>query len=221
MKKACAILVVSLAMLLQWRSIANAQIPVEMFVGHERTTLDIMFFKVFLDEENRHTPWLFFNRNRASIDYRMNSTSYLPQFGFTEALSYNHPLLKGFAPVAVLQMLNRSVTPKVGIQYATVSDTFTLFSWVVVEPRQAPSIDAFVLVRYTPHLGHGWRLFTQLELVNTFPTEQQSALSMVQRGRLGVQYRTFQCGLGADFAFTGAGLLVHTNNLGIFIRHEF
>ena len=80
-------------------STAKAQIPVEIFAGHERTTVDIMFFKYFKNNQGENSRWLFFNRNRASVDYRMTKTSYLPQFGFTEAISYNHEKLKGFAPV--------------------------------------------------------------------------------------------------------------------------
>ena len=59
-----------------------AQIPVEIFGGHHRSTIDIMFFKFFKNNKAENSPWLFFNRNRASIDYRMTDTSFLPQFGF-------------------------------------------------------------------------------------------------------------------------------------------
>ncbi|MCA6434258.1 MAG: hypothetical protein IM574_11695, partial [Cytophagales bacterium] len=82
---------------------AQAQIPVEIFAGYQKLTIDVMFFKYFKNKQKENSNWLFFNRNRASVDYRMTSKTYLPQFGFTEAISYNHPKLKGFAPVAVVQ----------------------------------------------------------------------------------------------------------------------
>lgn len=210
-----------LAMLLQLRGIATAQIPVEIFVGHERTTLDIMFFKFFLNDDNSHTPWLFFNRTRAGLDYRLTDTSYFPQFGFTEAFSYNHPSLNGFAPVGVVQILNRGIFPKVGIQYANISTDATLFSWVVVETRQRPAIDVFLLARFTPKITDIWRLFTQIELINALPTEGQALFSFIQRGRVGVQYRSFQWGVGADITLTGKSAFAHTANIGLFVRHEF
>ena len=72
------------------KALAMAQIPVEIFAGHKKTTADIMFFKFFKNKDAQNTDWLFFNRNRASIDYDMSSKTNLPQFGFTEAISYNN-----------------------------------------------------------------------------------------------------------------------------------
>lgn len=85
---------------------SSGQIPVELMAGHERSTVDVMFFSFFKDKQGQNSRWLFFNRNRASIDYRMTDNTYLPQFGFTEAISYNHEKLNGFAPVAVGQVLS-------------------------------------------------------------------------------------------------------------------
>ena len=106
-----------MAMLL-FRGIAFAQIPVEVFAGHKKATADIMFFKFIKNKEGHNSKFLFFNRNRASIDYAMTKTTNLPQFGFTEAISYNHEKLKGFAPVVVGSILNRGIYPKAGIQFA-------------------------------------------------------------------------------------------------------
>jgi len=94
---------------------ASAQIPVEVFTGHEKTTVDIMFFKYVRNKQKENSEFLFFNRNRASLDYDQSSTENLPQLGFTEAISYNHLALNGFAPVLVSQILNRGFYPKAGI----------------------------------------------------------------------------------------------------------
>ena len=104
------------------------QVPVELFTGHEKTTIDLQFFRYVKQSNGQNSRWLFFNRNRASIDYAMTSKTSLPQFGFTEALSYNHPALKGFAPVAVVQVFNLGVFPKAGIQYARVRENLVIFS---------------------------------------------------------------------------------------------
>lgn len=201
--------------------VGTTQIPVEIFAGHERSTVDIMFFKFFKNKEGKNSSWLFFNRNRASIDYRMTQTAYLPQFGFTEALSYNHPGLKGFAPVVVGQVLSWGVYPKAGIQYAHIRKNMTLFTWLVSETAQDPDIDYFLLFRYTPRLSDKLNLFSQVESINTFPTTSAQNFSFTQRFRLGLQFRNFQLGAGADFNQSGHTHFVTTNNLGGFIRHEF
>lgn len=220
MRKAIIIILIGIC------STAKAQIPVEIFAGHEKTTFDIMFFKFFKDKQGVNSRWLFFNRNRASVDYRMTSATYLPQFGFTEAISYNHEKLKSFAPVFVTQLLNRGVFPKVGIQYAHISKNMTIFSWLVCETLEKPDLDFFLLFRYTPKLTENVNLFTQVESVNAFPTVSTENLSFTQRIRLGIQLKTYQFGTGADFnqsGFNQSGNTAFTKiyNIGGFIRHEF
>lgn len=202
-----------------------AQVPVEVFGGHERSTIDIMFFKFFRKSPERREQqkdrWLFFNRNRASIDYRMTKTSYLPQFGFTEAISYNHEKLKGFAPVMVVQVLSWGVYPKAGIQYAFLRKYLTVFSWMVCETLENPDVDVFLLLRYTPKLTNTLHLFAQAESVNAIPSVSREPFSFTQRFRLGLQVNAYQFGLGVDMNQTGNDRYTKTENGGIFIRHEF
>lgn len=199
----------------------SAQIPVEILLGHEKTSFDLMFFKYLKKHDGNNSRVLFFNRNRASIDYRQTSSTYLPQFGFTEALSYNHPAWKGFAPVLVAQLLNRGIYPKAGLQYAKLAKDFTFFSWVVAELQEEPNVDFFVLTRYTPALSERLHLYTQLELVNAFPMVENKTFSLIQRFRLGLKVKDWQYGLGADFSQNGRKTWTNTDNLGLFLRHEF
>lgn len=200
---------------------AKAQIPVEIYGGHEKTTIDIMFFKYFKNSQGENTPWLFFNRNRASIDYRMTETKFLPQFGFTEAISYNHEKLKGFAPVIVAQVLSWGVYPKAGIQYAHISKNMVFFTWLVTETLEQPDIDYFLLFRYTPTLSDKLKLFTQIESVNVIPMNSNDNFNFTQRLRLGLIKNNYQFGIGGDFNQTGTSTYIKTNNIGGFIRHEF
>lgn len=204
------------------RSVAFAQVPVEVFTGYKKATLDIMFFKYFKNkEENGRHKFLFFNRNRASIDYAMTSSSNLPQFGFTEAISYNHAGLKGFAPVAVASILNRGVYPKAGFQFAKIKTEYTIFSWIVTETLKNPNVDFFVLLRYLPKLSEKVNLFSQVELVNTFPTAAQNNFSFTQRLRLGLKLQEFQFGAALDFSQLGRKSFTQTENAGGFLRYEF
>lgn len=209
-----------IAVLFTW-STAIAQIPVELFGGNQRATLDLMFFKYFRNNQSVNSPWLFFNRNRAGIDYRMTTSSYLPQFGFTEAISWNHHRLRGFAPVMVVQLLNTGVYPKAGCQYAHIRKGLTVFSWLVAETRLKPDLDYFLLIRYTPVLSGNVKLFTQFESINTLPTVSSESYLFTQRLRLGISAGSFQCGLGLDMNQSGRVKFSGTHNVGAFIRHEF
>lgn len=204
-----------------FRNVAIAQIPVEAFLGNEKATIDIMFFKFFKNNSGQNSEWLFFNRNRASIDYTQTSTERLPQFGFTEAISYNNKNFLGFAPVAVLSVLNRGVFPKAGIQFAKITSDITVFAWSVVEKSNEPYIDLFLLARYTPQLTNSLHLFTQIESVNAFATNKVKTNSYVQRARIGLKIKEFQFGLGTDFSQVGNIEFFTTSNIGGFIRYEF
>jgi hypothetical protein len=197
-----------------------AQIPVEVFAGDKKTSFDLMFFK-FVKNKEVNSKFLFFNRNRVNLDYRQTSKTYLPVFGFTEAVSYNHSKLKGFAPVIVAQINNYGVYPKAGVQYFHRKSDFTFFSWVVCETLKDPNLDLFVLTRYEPKLTEKLNLFTQLELVNAFPTENNANYNLFQRVRVGLRIKEWQFGFGADFNEVGNKTFVTTTNIGGFLRHEF
>lgn len=198
-----------------------AQIPVELFAGDKKATVDILFFRFFKTRQGQPSKFLFFNRNRASIDYKMTTSTNLPQFGFTEAFSYNHPTLKGFAPVVVISLLNKGAYPKAGIQYANIKKDYTIFSWLVCETLKNPSVDLFFLGRYTPRLSDKLSLFTQVEFVNAFPTATENNFTFTQRFRLGLKIKEFQFGIGADISAIGRNVCTNTTNIGGFLRYEF
>ncbi|MDX2134521.1 MAG: hypothetical protein SFV52_07035 [Saprospiraceae bacterium] len=198
-----------------------AQIPVELFGGNEKASFDLMFFKFFKNEEGQNSRLLFFSRERAVVDYQQTSDSRLPQFGFTEALSYNHPALKGFAPVVVGQILNAGAFAKTGVQYARVSHTLTAFGWSVVEIKKRPFVDVFLLLRFTPALNAQWHFFSQLELINNLPTDEAALYVFTQRLRVGLKRGEWQFGVGGDFSAVGRGDFSRSQNMGGFLRHEF
>lgn len=206
---------------------AWAQVPVEVFAGHERATTDVMFFKYFKQinkssvENSSKSNWLLFNRTRSSVDYRMTKEQFLPQFGISGALSWNPRALKGFAPVVVGQIFNNGVYPKAGIQYAIIQKELTVFSWSVIELLRKPRLDYFLLLRYTPRLTEMINLFTQFESVNAIAFNENQPFSLTQRLRIGLKFREWQLGAGADFNQSGRKSFKHTDNLGGFVRYEF
>lgn len=213
--------IIYIVVLLVASSETYSQLPVEAFVGHKKTTIDILFFKYFKNNKGENSKFLFFNRNRAGVDYQQTSTANLPSFGFTEAVSFNHPELKGFAPVAVIQIFNSGLFPKAGVQYFHSKGAFTFFSWLVSETMTNPTIDFFILTRIEPKLTQGLKLFAQLELVNAIPTAPDAGYNYIQRARLGVRIKAWQVGFGGDFNQFGTDNFTTVNSLGAFVRHQF
>ncbi len=190
-----------------------AQIPVEAFIGHERATADVLWFRYIKDTAGENSRFLFFNRSRAAVDYSNNTT-----FGLTNALSFNFN--SGIGLVAVAQFFGSGFFPKAGIQYFAQKKKFTLFTWLVCETWNNPSIDWFLLSRYEPKLTDKLSLFWQLELVNT--TDRHGYYQLVQRARLGLGINpAWQLGLGTDFQQAGKEEFTSMANIGIFLRKVF
>lgn len=168
-----------------------------------------------------NSRFLFFNRNRAGVDYEQTSTTNLPQFGFTEAISYNDPRLKGLAPVAVVQLLNSGIYSKAGIQYVLIRKSLTIFSWLVIETASQPDVDLFLLMRYSPAITNRLNLYMQLESINALPTEASGIHNFIQRFRLGLKLQDWQFGIGSDFSQSGTTTFTKINNTGVFLRYEF
>ncbi|NUN10851.1 MAG: hypothetical protein HUU54_16875 [Ignavibacteriaceae bacterium] len=197
------------------------QIPVEIFVGDKKASADLMFFRFIKSGDGTNSEWLFFNRNRSVVDYKMNSTTYLPAFGHTMAFSYNNKHFIGFAPVSVLQINNSGVTPKLGMQYAHSSKEFLFFSWAVNEVKEEAMTDFFFLFRFSPPLNEDLNLFLQIESFNALPLLSENNLNLVQRLRIGIKMNAFQVGAGVDLNELGKNTFKVLENYGLFLRYEY
>lgn len=186
----------------------------EIYGGHQRAGVDLMWFKYFSNAEGKNSPFLFFSRNRASVDYE-NKTG---AFGSVNAISWN--LKNGLGAVAVGSFLNSGFTPKVGIQYFKARGDFMFFGWLVTDLKKHGQTDLFGLFRYQPRIRGELKMFAQAELFPVF-RPYDSYWNITERFRLGLRKKAWACGLMADLNHSGKTKLTHTNNLGGFVRHEF
>lgn len=194
----------------------NAQ-SVEVYAGHKRAGVDLMWFKNFKNIKDERTPFLFFSRNRASRDV-IHNVSNPTAFGSTNAISYNFK--NGIGIVGVASLLNAGFTPKAGVQYYKQKGDFMFFGWFVSDLKKNNNLDLFGLFRYQPKFNEQWRGFLQVELFPVYNPKNQ-IWNFTERFRLGVRYHTWASGLMLDFNQAGKDNFTSTNNLGIFIRNEF
>jgi hypothetical protein len=214
-------LLICLMAILFQQSIAFGQLPMELFIGDKKTSLDILFFKNFKKNGSQNSRFLFFNRNRISISYPLKNAQNLPQFGSTNAISFNHTKLNGLAPVFVVQGLNTGIFGKIGIQFVKLNPHILLFSWIVVELKANPNLDIYGLYRYTPIIKENIQLFTQIESINTFNSNKNLAQMFIQRARIGVQKKQTQVGVGIDLSEIGRSNYTTISNVGFFVRYDF
>lgn len=201
-----------LAMLL-FRGIAIAQ-SIETYAGNKRIGVDLMWFKNFKNIKDERTPFLFFSRNRASMDYKNKPTA----FGSTNAISYNFK--NGLGIVTVASFLNTGFIPKTGLQFVKTKGDFLFFGWLVADLKKDSNVDLFGLFRYQPKINDKWKGFGQIELFPVYnPTSE--IWNITQRLRFGAKYHAWAGGFMADFNQIGKSNFIKTNNMGGFLRYEF
>lgn len=206
-------LILAAVAMLFFEGVATAQ-AVETYAGHHRAGVDLLWFKNFKSKTAARTPFLFFSRNRANVDYENSPTA----FGSTNAVSYNFK--NGLGIVAVGSFVNTGFVPKAGVQFFKQKGDFMFFGWFVADLEKAGSLDLFGLFRFQPKLKNDWRVFSQVEL---FPVlnPKNEFWNLTQRLRLGAKYHAWAAGFMADFNQSGKGEFVRTHNLGGFLRHDF
>lgn len=204
------ILILSVA-LIGYCGIATSQ-SVEFYAGHQRSGVDIMWFRNFRNFRNEASPLLFFSRNRASVD---NGNA---AFGSTNAVSWN--FRSGIGLVAVGSFLGGGFTPKAGLQYYRQRGDLMCFGWLVADLQRNGNVDLFGMFRYSPAMRSGWRIFSQLELFPVYRTAT-GTFHLTQRLRVGPRYKAWATGLMVDL---NRGLErdgVSFWNTGGFLRYDF
>lgn len=207
------ILCVLLSLCLE-KDLCGQTIPVEIMAGTKRTGADLLWFRKIQDQKDSQSPWLFFHRSRASVDYS-NRVS----FGMTNALSYN--FRNGIGLVLATQFLQTGFVYKAGVQYFLSFPDGSLFTWLVAGENSMGhfSGDWFLLARWMPGLDEKRKWFLQAE--NLYQLDTENNITFVHRARAGWGNSHWQHGLAADFTAQGKnkpGLTIHP---GIFLRRVF
>ena len=197
--------------LLIFPTIGKAQIPVEVFVGHEQVQHEFFFFKD-LDTNSRVN---LFSMARFAVDYRepaFNSSfissqltyNFTPNWGLSGGAIYGDGV---FAPIVAISYTY--FTPK--------GDFFiNLFPTLIIQAQ--PQVELFGMIGYTPQLTKTLSLFTQVMFGTTFNARFSEHLFSYQQVRLGLGFKDwFQAGIGVDLNFLGNEWLPATN-IGVFLR---
>ena len=174
----------------------EAQIPAEIFVGEKRATIDVMFLSI-LKYQRRELPMVVLSPQPGIGRCTYIVAPTVGTFGFTEAISYNAPSLKGLAPVAVLSVLNGGLTPR------PVCSMFRSILNLPSLPGQLPPCNKtrcwiiFTDALYTLYISKN-KSFLQLESVNAIATREATSHSFTLRTRMGLKHHHFQWGVGLD-----------------------
>ena len=212
-------IVLVLSLIITCPAIAQ-KIPLEVFAGNDKVSFDLLLFKYLKNKKGENSPWLFINRDRIVMDYRMTSTTFLPQFAITNAFAYTPKSLKGFAPVGGAQIKNSGIIPKVGIFYSRAAKNWNGFTYLLVYPQKEAALEYALVFRYLPAITKKVKLFSQLEYASVYPTYTNGNILYIQRIRTGIKLNAWQFGAATDLQETGNTNFKPTATVGGFLRLE-
>jgi hypothetical protein len=206
-----------LVLIAVWMLVQNVQAQTvgEIFSTTQYINHEVWWNKPFADSSR----WSYFSFTRFRVNYETQQKN--------EFLSYstlNYDLGKGFGLSTGGFITKHGFSPVVAINYFFANDTWLINLFPSVELKQKPNAEIFAFVQFRPKLNDNWRLFSQLIANSNFNFIRHNFSE--QNLRVGLDYRSFQFGLGADFRQLTVKEDITlstriTNNFGIFIRKEF
>jgi hypothetical protein len=191
---------------------AHAQIPVQLFAGHNAVEFDFIWQKN-IDQNGKFS---LLNFTFFSLDYD-NAGNNAYEINQTAVYKF-HP---NWGLASGGRFVNDEFLPQIALSYelATGDLYFNVFPAVQYVPslREAGySVLGFLF--YTPEIDETWHLFTQLIFEPFF--SRRGHIYSFQQIRLGLDYNArFQFGLGANLEQIGSEFHF-TQNYGLFIRKE-
>ena len=195
----------------------KAQIPVEVFVGHEQIQHEFFFFKDF----NEKAKWNLFSMGRFAVDYEDES---LNSSFLSSQATYNVSDKWGISGGGIYS--EGDFAPILAVSYTYINESGNFFinlfpTWIV---RESAQYEMFGLVFFTPRINDKLNLFSQVIFGTTMNNRLNEHVFSYQQFRLGLDIvGKFQFGLAFDQNVLGTGELPgsYSNNAGLFIRKEF
>lgn len=194
---------------------AKAQLVGELFTSKSYTAHEFWGELAFSDSSR----FSFFSYNLFRISHNAGQQNSL--FNYS---TVNYSITENFGIAAGGFLTQEGFSPVVALNLTKVSDTWLVSFFPSVELVRKPNLDFFAFVQFRPKINDQWRVFSQI-IANTNFNFRQHNFSE-QALRVGLDYKTFQFGLGLDvnqFTFTENRVRQTdwSQHLGIFVRKEF
>lgn len=180
----------------------------EVLAGDKSTTTDLKFNTKLSDE------FSLFARNRIENPYQKSSVP-------LTLIDLNYNAGKGFSPlVEGLFTQKDGAIPRAGFTYQTKLGNISLNYINIFDLKDNPSVDLHPIISYSHRLNDRWNAFTQLEVLSNLGLQKGNHNFTSERVRLGLEYKGFKFGVGADFKQTG-DKFKQSNNYGGFVSKSF
>ncbi len=190
----------------------NPPVQVELSAGYEKTLFQSIIIKP-LDKKHRFD---FFN------------ISYFDNYYDEENKPFNEGLIQTYVAYNFIKGVGvglggtynsfGGVSANLVGQFVNAGPNHLIVFFATIYLEENPQYEAFTQLQYRFRLNDDWRLFTQLMALTNW-VELEDHNRSFQQLRVGLDYRNYQFGIGADFdQYTP--LPEHKGQVGLFVRAE-
>jgi hypothetical protein len=187
-------------------------IPIEAFAGNSYFNFQMIVNKPLAEK----SKFGFFNVTSFSGNYKNNPMR--NEFLSQGLLTYE--VLKGFSLAAGVTMNYKTgLRPTTGVQYVFANREWLLVILPRVDLRDDFNAETFGLIEYKPQLKQKIGLYSRIQVLYNHNSKQEFHDRSYLYARIGLSFRNFQCGLGANLDRYSPAK-INGENFGIFLRTQ-
>ncbi|QKG51250.1 hypothetical protein [Hymenobacter sp. BRD67] len=192
---------------------AGAPLPVEVMAGHQQLILQTVVNRKFAPDSR----FAFFNLTTFGADYHNEPT----KNSYLTSAALKVELLPRFSVFGGLNM-NSTVgfRPTGGLDYVFTNPTWLVVAEQSVDLTETHNLQSLVLVEFKPQLTERLALYSRVQGLYNYNTQEEAHDLSYLYLRLGLSYRTAGFGLAANLSRFGP-FKVLKENYGVFLRKEF
>ena len=192
---------------------AGPPLPVEVMAGNQQLILQTVVNKKFAPDSR----FAFFNLTTFGADYH-NAPA---KNNYLTSAALKFELLPHFSVFGGLNM-NSTVgfRPTAGLDYVLTSPTWLVVAEQSIDLTETHNLQSLALVEYKPKLTDRLALYSRVQGLYNYNTEEAAHDLSYLYLRLGLSYKTAGFGLAANLSRFGP-FEVLKENYGVFLRKEF
>ena len=202
--------ILATALLGSTQSAKSAEVKgsLEVLAGDKATTTDLKVSTRFSED------FSLFARNRIENPYQKASVP-------LTLIDLNYDLNKNLSVFTegLFTQKDGSIG-RLGWSYNNKIGKFNFLYLNIFDLKDKPSVDLHPIVSYSYRLNDRWNAFTQLEVLSNLDLQKGNHNFTSERARLGLEYKGFKFGIGADLKQTG-NKFKQVHNYGGFISKNF
>lgn len=192
---------------------AGPPLPVEVMAGNQQLILQTVVNKKFAHDSR----FAFFNLTTFGADYRNEPA----KNNYLTSAALKFELLSHFSVFGGLNM-NSTVgfRPTGGLDYVFTNPTWLVVAEQSIDLTETHNLQSIALVEFKPRLTEQLALYSRVQGLYNYNTQEQAHDLSYLYLRLGLSYRTVGFGLAANLSRFGP-FKVLKENYGVFLRKEF